>query len=102
MCRSFSDTYRSPVVGNRIGHVLRAVHPDIVHVHSLLNLSFDLPAMAAERDVPVVATLHDYSLMCPSGGQRLHRAEEHLCEEIEIDRCARCFRESAAGRQSWY
>jgi glycosyltransferase involved in cell wall biosynthesis len=95
VCQSFSDTYGPPVVGDRIGHVLRAVQPDIVHVHSLLNLSFDLPAMAAARGIPVVATLHDYSLMCPSGGQRLHRAEEHLCEDIEVDRCARCFRESA-------
>ena len=94
-CNSFADTYRPPVIADRIGHVLRAVQPDIIHVHSLLNLSFDLPAMAAARGVPVVATLHDYSLVCPSGGQRLHRAEEHLCEVIEADRCARCFHESA-------
>jgi glycosyltransferase involved in cell wall biosynthesis len=94
-CRTFADTYRPPLVANRIDHVLRAVQPDVVHVHSLLNLSFDLPRMAAERGIPVVATLHDYSLMCPSGGQRWHRAAEHLCEVIDADRCARCFRESA-------
>ena len=70
------------------------MQPHVVHVHSLLNLSFDLPAMARARGIPVVATLHDYSLVCPSGGQRVHRAEQHLCRAIEPERCARCFRDS--------
>src|SRR3954467_6481222 len=79
MCRSFEDTYRPPLVTERIGQVLRAVQPDVVHIHNLLNLSFDLPALAHRQGSAVVATLHDHSLVCPSGGQRLHRAEEHRC-----------------------
>jgi len=94
VCESFEDTYRSPLVGDRLGHVLDVLQPDVVHAHSLFNLSFDLPAMARARRIPVVATLHDYTLVCPSGGQRLHRAAEHLCREIDPSRCARCFRES--------
>jgi hypothetical protein len=83
---------------------LSDVGPDIVHVHSLLNLSFDLPALVHARSIPVVASLHDYTLVCPSGGQRLHLAEQHLCETIDAERCALCFPESpfyargAAGR----
>lgn len=106
VCRSFEETYLPPLVGSRIEHVLRATEPDVVHVHNLLNLSFDLPSLARARGIPVVATLHDYTLVCPSGGQRIHRAEEHVCERIDVDRCARCFRESpfqtqvAAGRAS--
>jgi len=91
---SFEETYRPPLVGARIADVLRAVQPEIVHVHNLLNLSFDLPSIARARGVPVVATLHDYALVCPSGGQRIHRAAQHLCQVIDTDRCARCFQES--------
>src|SRR5262245_29291625 len=80
----------------RIGQVFDAVQPDVVHVHSLLNLSFDLPRIAHARGIPVVATLHDYSLVCPSGGQRVHRAGEHVCRSIETERCVDCFRESPA------
>jgi glycosyltransferase involved in cell wall biosynthesis len=98
-CASFEETYRSPVMLDRIAHVMRAVQPDVLHVHSLLNLSFDLPALARSQGVPVVATLHDYTLMCASGGQRVHRAEQHLCEEIDAVRCARCFGESALSDQ---
>lgn len=94
MCRSFEDTYRPPLITERIRQVLRAVQPDVVHVHNLLNLSFDLPVLAHREGSAVVATLHDHSLVCPSGGQRLHRADEHLCDVIDTDRCVRCFRES--------
>jgi glycosyltransferase involved in cell wall biosynthesis len=93
-CRSFEDTYRPPRITEQLSHVLSAVQPDIVHVHSLLNLSFDLPAAAHALGIPVVATLHDYTLVCPSGGQRLHRADQHVCHVIDTDRCARCFQES--------
>jgi glycosyltransferase involved in cell wall biosynthesis len=93
-CASFEETYRPPLISARIEQVFRAVQPDIVHVHNLLNLSFDLPAVADAHGIPVVATLHDYTLVCPSGGQRLHRAEQHVCQVIDTDRCVRCFRES--------
>jgi glycosyltransferase involved in cell wall biosynthesis len=94
LCGSFEETYRPPLIGERIAHVLRAIQPDVVHVHNLLNLSFDLPALAAKHGAPVVATLHDYTLVCPSGGQRLHQSEQHVCHTIDTERCARCFRES--------
>ena len=100
MCRSFEDTYRPPLIAEQISHVLQAVQPDVVHVHNLLNLSFDLPAVASGLGIPVVATLHDYGFVCPSGGQRLHRAALHVCHDIDVDRCARCFRESPFMRRS--
>jgi glycosyltransferase involved in cell wall biosynthesis len=93
-CGSFEDTYRPPLIGDRLRHVLRAIQPDVVHVHNLLNLSFELPMLARAAGIPVVATLHDYTLVCPSGGQRIHRADRHVCHEIDVDRCARCFKES--------
>ena len=53
-----------------------------------------LPALAARLGIPTVATVHDYTLVCPSGGQRAHLAEEHVCTEIDPARCARCFPQS--------
>jgi glycosyltransferase involved in cell wall biosynthesis len=94
VCASFEETYRPPLVADRIAHVLRAIQPDVVHVHSLFNLSFDLPSLAHAGGAKVVATLHDYTLVCPSGGQRIHRADQHVCRSIDADRCVRCFRES--------
>ena len=91
---SLRETYSSPRVNAQLTHVIDAVRPDVVHCHNLLNLSFDLPAIARERGARTVATLHDYTLVCPSGGQRVHTAEAHVCHEIDPDRCARCFPQS--------
>src|SRR4030095_4408920 len=71
---SFEETYRAPNLLPVLDHVLRATQPDVLHVHSLLNLSFDLPRLARARGARVVGTLHDYTLVCASGGQRVHRA----------------------------
>ena len=91
---TFESTYRSPRMGEQIEHLLGAIQPDVLHVHNLLNLTFDLPSLARARGIPVVATLHDYTLVCPSGGQRVHRAEAHVCRTIDTTRCARCFPQS--------
>jgi glycosyltransferase involved in cell wall biosynthesis len=97
--RRFEDTYASERVNAQLRHVLAATSPDVLHVHNLLNLSFDLPRLARARGIATVATLHDYALVCASGGQRVHVAEAHVCDTIDTARCARCFNESAFSRQ---
>ena len=88
---TFDGTYADPVLATTLGHVLDIVQPHVLHVHNLLNLSFQLPALARARGIGVAATLHDYTLVCPSGGQRIHRDESHVCHVIDTARCARCF-----------
>ena len=95
----FEDTYSSERLNAQLRHVLDATAPDVLHVHNLLNLSFDLPRLAKERGTAAVATLHDYTLVCASGGQRVHVSDAHVCTTIEPERCARCFKESAFSRQ---
>ena len=97
--RSFADTYASRAINRSLSRVLERIRPDVLHVHNLLNLSFDLPALARARGIPSVATLHDYTLVCPSGGQRVHMAEQHVCIDIDTARCARCFPQSPFYRQ---
>jgi glycosyltransferase involved in cell wall biosynthesis/MoaA/NifB/PqqE/SkfB family radical SAM enzyme len=61
------DRYRDPGVDSRFVEVLDAVRPDVVHVGHLNHLSTSIVAEAADHEVPVVFTLHDYWLMCPRG-----------------------------------
>lgn len=73
------------------------VAPDVVHVHSLLNLPLELPTMAREQGCPVVATLHDYSLFCPAGGTLLAAHDGKPCDRLDPARCARCVPRSDLG-----
>ncbi len=95
--RQFDESYSSPRLNEPLAHALSAIEPDVLHVHNLLNLSLDLPRLARARGARVVATLHDYTLVCIAGGQRVHRAERHVCSDIDPERCARCFPESPIG-----
>jgi glycosyltransferase involved in cell wall biosynthesis len=97
--RTLHETYSSPRLNAQLEHIIDATRPDILHLHNLLNLSFDLPRLARERGARVVATLHDYTLLCASGGQRVHQQESYVCREIEPDRCSRCFSRSPFHRQ---
>ncbi len=91
---SFAESYQSERINRQLDHVLSAVAPDLLHIHNLLNLSLDLPALARARQIPSVATLHEFVLLCPGGGQRVQLAEQHVCLEIDPERCARCFTQS--------
>jgi len=57
-----------PVVRRRLAAVLSAERPDVVHVHNTFPL-LSPSVLLACRDlgVPVVATLHNYKLLCASG-----------------------------------
>lgn len=95
---------------------LAAVRPDVVHVHNTFPLiSPSILAAAAAADVPVVATLHHYRQICPSG--ELFRAGQ-VCREC-VNRLPlpairhRCYRDSRAatvplviaqvvGRRAWW
>jgi len=105
--RNFDESWSSPRLEEALVRVLEGVEPDVLHVHNLLNLSLHLPRLARERGAAVVGTLHDYTLFCPSGGQRVHVAENHVCRTIDVSRCARCFSETpwaarmTKGRAGW-
>ncbi|QHT71625.1 glycosyltransferase family 4 protein [Rhodocytophaga rosea] len=52
---------------NRVDAVIRFFQPDIIHVHNFFPLAS--PAVffvAAKFGVPVIVTLHNYRLICPS------------------------------------
>jgi glycosyltransferase involved in cell wall biosynthesis len=49
------------------GKMLDATRPDIVHCHNIYGrLSTAILAVAKSRNVPVVLTVHDYKVVCPS------------------------------------
>ncbi|MEU6675104.1 glycosyltransferase family 4 protein [Streptomyces sp. NPDC046925] len=58
----------NPAVRSELAARLRAARPDVVHVHNVFPLlSPAVIAACADADVPVVATLHNYTQVCPPG-----------------------------------
>ncbi|MEU1662473.1 glycosyltransferase [Streptomyces sparsogenes] len=62
----------NPAVRTELAARLRAERPDVVHIHNVFPLlSPAVLAACADAGVPVVATLHNYTQVCPPG--TLHR-----------------------------
>lgn len=93
----FRDRYRAAGIDQRFAEVLDQVNPGIVHVGHLNHLSTSLLREAAQREIPIVFTLHDYWLMCPRGQfmQTLPEDPDNLwaaCDGQADQKCAeRCY-----------
>ncbi|MEV6192456.1 glycosyltransferase [Streptomyces sp. NPDC051920] len=58
----------NPAVRSELADRLRAEKPDVVHVHNVFPLlSPAVLAACADAGVPAVATLHNYTQICPPG-----------------------------------
>jgi glycosyltransferase involved in cell wall biosynthesis/MoaA/NifB/PqqE/SkfB family radical SAM enzyme len=91
------DRYRDIGIDRRFAEVLDDLRPDVVHVGHLNHLSTSLLSEAAERQIPIVYTLHDYWLMCPRGQfMQMYPANPDdlwaACDGQEDCKCAqRCY-----------
>jgi glycosyltransferase involved in cell wall biosynthesis len=84
----FHPTCPDPALVRRLQDLVAEVRPDVIHVHGwILNscLSLRLPPSTA-----LVATLHDYGLVCAKKtlihGDRL----DEMCEGARLSRCLGC------------
>jgi glycosyltransferase involved in cell wall biosynthesis len=75
--------FHNAVMSARVGSVLDAQSPDVLHTNNLAGFSVGIWGEAVRRRVPVVHTLHDYYLMCPPSAMYRNAGN---CERI----CARC------------
>jgi hypothetical protein len=56
-----------------VGELLDEVHPDVAHLHNIYHqLTPSIIDVLAARGVPLVMTLHDYKLVCPSYAMFAH------------------------------
>jgi glycosyltransferase involved in cell wall biosynthesis len=81
---------------------LREFRPDVVHVHNtFMVISPSIYSACREFGVPVVQTLHNYRLLCPSAvffrnGKPCHDCESHLAHSVLHG----CYRESRTATAS--
>ncbi len=79
-------SYRHAEVAPVFARFLDRTRPDVVHFHSIQALGGDLLAIAAERGIPVVVTMHDWWWWCA----RLFLVDQHdfVCPtRVASERC---------------
>ncbi|SFP37933.1 Glycosyltransferase, GT2 family [Butyrivibrio proteoclasticus] len=59
-------TFNDARIRNAFENIILGFNIEMVHIHHLCTLSFDVVEIADELGVPVLFTLHDYFMICPS------------------------------------
>ncbi|MBO8180932.1 MAG: glycosyltransferase family 4 protein [Archaeoglobus sp.] len=67
--------------------ILDEVNPDIVHFQHLIGLSINLPLIAKEYS-PIVLTLNDFWLVCPT--THFLDANRNICTHFSPEKCSKC------------
>lgn len=77
----------------RFGAVLDDFKPDILHSHSMVEISSLLWSEAAKRDIPVAHTIRDYELLCTNSGMFKNGktcSSRHVkCKVLTLDKLMR-------------
>jgi glycosyltransferase involved in cell wall biosynthesis len=72
---------------------LRAVKPDIVHLHHTMFFGYDIlrEIKNSVPDAPIVFTLHEFMSICHRQGQMLRVMDDEPCMEESPRRCHECY-----------
>jgi glycosyltransferase involved in cell wall biosynthesis len=85
----FLDTFYSRGIERAFGRFLDESRPDLVHFQHVMWLSYRLIAMAKQRGLPAVLTLHDYWFLCANS--QLIWPDAQVCQgKAGGLNCARC------------
>jgi glycosyltransferase involved in cell wall biosynthesis len=76
--------------------VLAEVSPDVIHIEELVGLPSSIIDIARAAGIPVVATLQDYTPLCPT--TKLFDIDGQLCLRRDVgQQCVRCCSAPGAG-----
>lgn len=69
-----------------IEKLLSDFSPDIVHIHSVVELSYSILAPIAKRKIPIVMTVHDLGISCPVMGINgpCRKCSKHILNCIKL------------------
>lgn len=85
------QTFRNKEFAKLYGLILDFFQIDLIHIHHTLGLSLEMFYQAKERNIPLLATLHDYYHICPT--IKLLNADGKFCMGIADDQmCRNCLK----------
>jgi glycosyltransferase involved in cell wall biosynthesis len=65
--RALREIFYSGESRRALNELLKQFHPDLAHAHNIYGrLTSSVLDLLAQYDIPIVMTLHDYKILCPS------------------------------------
>lgn len=74
-------------------NILIGFHVDLIHVHHVQRLSLDIFQLAQQLNIPIIMTLHDFYMICPTcKGVDSNGIFCGFVDETKCDKCLQCKR----------
>jgi len=87
--KSLKSRFYSYDARNLINKIIADEKPDLVHIHNIVGgITFSILPVLRTHHIPVVATLHDYKLLCPSCN--FIDGKNQICEKCKVGRYHNC------------
>lgn len=80
-----------------VSELVRAIRPDIVHVHHFIGWGVEIFELFQRAGVRVVFTLHEFAAICAQYGQMV-KTDGRLCHASSPAECSLCFPRVSAGK----
>lgn len=83
-----------PITEEFFRNILADIKPDLIHIHELAGLPSSLIDIAKQEfDIPIIMTLADYYLLCPTLKLFTHENSDCGLENIDVgETCVQCCR----------
>lgn len=80
----------------QLDELVNKFQPDLVHIHHFIYWGIEIFEYFENRDIPTVATLHEYMAICHRDGQMI-KPSGSLCYQSSPSECAQCFPDITSG-----
>lgn len=81
-------------IANLLRNILVAFRINVLHVHHVYGIGFDIFDIASELEIPIILSMHDHYYVCPS--IRLLDVDHIYCGgHCEKESCAACLKKNA-------
>lgn len=87
----FHDIYQRKMLEN----IITKFDINLIHVHHISQMSLDIYYIANERKIPIVTTIHDFYMLCPT--YFLYNVnEQRFCGGALDEHCKKCMKDQIA------
>jgi len=93
--KALKSMFYSTIARKKFSEALDFFKPDVIHLHNIhKHLTISILYEAKKRNIPIVWTMHDYSLICPNytmlaGGKVCESCRHHNYLAPVIKRCVK-------------
>lgn len=72
---------------SKLAKMLDDIKPDLVHIHTTLDISFSILKPIKKRNIPIIYTFHDMGLLCPASLYSNKISNCNLCKKYNTLPC---------------